>query len=219
MTCKLHDNSKEHNLGISSALQMYGPDPMHTLSGEVKACFSMLSGSVYCGTTKAAQTIRNYEAETNKRYMPAEVKSACSLCCLCRPCSLVCTPIYFVHALPKCSACVQAVAKGKKKLKATGNPKPYPFVLPTEAQKQVSHILSDMTDEGHIPNGWGTKNLPHCFEHPGYLKAHDWLLLAGPIGKYALQVRSYNISRGMLRHLPIMHFSKQCFILLTPMKA
>ena len=58
---------------------MYGPDPMHTLSGEVKACFSMLSGLVYCGTTKAAQVIKEYEADKNKRYIPSKVRLASCL--------------------------------------------------------------------------------------------------------------------------------------------
>jgi hypothetical protein len=83
---------------------------------------------------------------------------------------------------------VQVAAKGRKKLKATGSKQKYSFVLPMEAQKQVSQTLSNMTSDGHIPKGWSTANLHHCFEHPSFLKAHDWLLLAGPIGKYALQV-------------------------------
>jgi hypothetical protein len=85
---------------------------------------------------------------------------------------------------------MQAVAKGKKKIKATGGPKKPAFVLPNEAQKHVSQTLSNLTSAGHIPKGWSTKSLHHCFEHPGFLKAHDWLLLAGPVGKYALQVQS-----------------------------
>ena len=56
-------------------LQMHGPDPMHTLSGEVKACFSMLSGSIYCGNNKSAQVIRDYEADQNKRYIPTQVRA------------------------------------------------------------------------------------------------------------------------------------------------
>lgn len=49
--------------------------------------------------------------------------------------------------------------------------------------------LSRLQQDGHIPKGWSTQNLQYCFAHPSYLKAHDWLLLAGPIGKYALQVK------------------------------
>ena len=84
---------------------------------------------------------------------------------------------------------VQGVAKGAKKLKAADSKQKYSFVLPNEAQKQVSEILVNLTCEGHIPKGWSTANLHHCFEHPSFLKAHDWLLLAGPIGKYILQAR------------------------------
>ena len=83
---------------------------------------------------------------------------------------------------------VQAVVKGKKRAKATVNKHKHPFVLSNEQQKQVAQTLSSIRDEGHIPIGWSTLNLQHCFEHPSYLKAHDWLLLAGPIGKYVLQV-------------------------------
>lgn len=46
---------------------------MHTLSGEVKGCFSMLSGAVYSGNQKSAQVIRDYEATTNKRYTEPQV--------------------------------------------------------------------------------------------------------------------------------------------------
>lgn len=52
---------------------MRGPDAMHTLSGEVKGCFSMLSGAVYSGNQKSAQVIRDYEATTNKRYTEPQV--------------------------------------------------------------------------------------------------------------------------------------------------
>ena len=74
-------------------------------------------------------------------------------------------------------------------MKTTGSPKRPPFVLSNESQKSVSQTLHEMTDQGHIPNSWTTSNLRHCFEHPSFLKAHDWLLLAGPVGKYVLQVR------------------------------
>lgn len=94
------------------------------------------------------------------------------------------------HTKPSQCIHMQAVAKGKKKIKATGGPKKPAFVLPNEAQKHVSQTLSNLTSAGHIPKGWSTKSLHHCFEHPGFLKAHDWLLLAGPVGKYALQVQS-----------------------------
>ena len=84
---------------------------------------------------------------------------------------------------------VQGVAKGTKKQKAMESKQKYSFVLPNDAQKQVSKLLRDLTSEGRIPRGWSTANLHHCFAHPSFLKAHDWLLLAGPIGKYVLQVR------------------------------
>ena len=122
MTCKLHDNWKKQKLGRFTALQMYGPDPMHTLSGEVKACFSMLSGSVYCGTTKAAQTIRNYEAETNKRYMPSEVKSACSLCCFL-PCLVTCLYTHIFCARNAHTICMCAGrCQGQKEIKGYRKP-------------------------------------------------------------------------------------------------
>ena len=68
---------------------MYGPDPMHTLSNEVKACFSMLGGSVYSGTTKAAQIIKDYEADNNKRYIPSMVS----------PCIASAKAIMILHTL------------------------------------------------------------------------------------------------------------------------
>jgi len=85
---------------------------------------------------------------------------------------------------------VQDSAKGTKKLKTVGSKQKYPFVLPIEAQRKVSQTLRDVTSLGHIPKFWSTANLHHCFEHPSFLKAHDWLLLAGPIGKHVLQVQS-----------------------------
>ncbi len=71
--CILHD-AAESRLELTFVLQMYGPDAMHTLSGEVKACFAMLGGSIYCGTTKAAQVIKDYEADKNERYIPSKVR-------------------------------------------------------------------------------------------------------------------------------------------------
>ena len=65
----------------------------------------------------------------------------------------------------------------------------YPIVLSKERQNNIAVTLGSILDEGHIPKGWFTPNLQHCFAHPSWLKAHDWLLLAGPIGKYAQQAR------------------------------
>lgn len=61
-------------------------------------------------------------------------------------------------------------------------------VLTKDQQQEVARTLERLKDEGHIPRGWYTVNLHHCFAHPSYLKAHDWLLLAGAIGKYILPV-------------------------------
>jgi len=49
---------------------------MHTLAGEVKACFAMLSGDAYTASNKIAQAIKDFEGKINHRYMPAQV-------CLC----------------------------------------------------------------------------------------------------------------------------------------
>ena len=130
---------------ITFVLQVRGPDAMHTLAGEIKACFGMLSGDPYTNSSATAQGIRDFEAQTNQRYKAAAAASA---------------------------------------------PFQYPFVLSKEQQSNISRTLGSIKDEGaHIPRGWSSMNLQHCFAHPSWLKAHDWLLLAGPIGKYALKAR------------------------------
>lgn len=47
--------------------------------------------------------------------------------------------------------------------------------------------LRGTTKNGHMPKGWTSTNVKHCFSNPGWLKQHEWMLLAGPLGKYALQ--------------------------------
>ena len=47
---------------------------MHTLAGEVKGCFAMLGGDPYNGTSATAQAIRSFEAQTNQRYAPDQVR-------------------------------------------------------------------------------------------------------------------------------------------------
>ncbi|CAL8470203.1 g9745 [Coccomyxa elongata] len=128
--------------------KMRGPDLMHTVYGEVKGCFQMLSGVAYSAPANSADIVREYEAKLNKRYSQPQASGA----------------------------------RNKK-----GAKQKLPFVLSTEQQVAVSDTLSNITEKGHVPSGWSTVNLQHCFRNPGWLKAHDWLLLAGPIGKYALQ--------------------------------
>lgn len=61
------------------------------------------------------------------------------------------------------------------------------FVLTTQQKDHVRERLSSSAAKGHVPRGWTSPSVEHCFDHPSYLKAHDWLLLAGPLGRYALQ--------------------------------
>ena len=53
---------------IGIAVQMRGPDAMHTLAGEVKGCFAMLAGDPYTSTNTTAQAIRSFEEQTNQRF-------------------------------------------------------------------------------------------------------------------------------------------------------
>ena len=101
---------------------------------------------------------------------------------------------YSCAALQASNAAARPRTKGKKKARASSaaanTQAGYPFVLTKEQQSNISHTLASVRDEGaHIPRGWSSLNLQHCFAHPSWLKAHDWLLLAGPVGKYALQAR------------------------------
>jgi len=59
--------------------------------------------------------------------------------------------------------------------------------LTKQRKKCVAERLSIITTHSHVPKSWSTPNLKECFEHPSYLRAHDWLLLAGSLGLYALQ--------------------------------
>ena len=62
-----------------------------------------------------------------------------------------------------------------------------PFVLlPAEASRADARLKA-MVEEGHTPQAWAYSPLSKCFSQPSALKMHDWMLLAGPIGKYALQ--------------------------------
>jgi hypothetical protein len=61
------------------------------------------------------------------------------------------------------------------------------FVLTKQQKELVADRLANGTGTGHVPKNWSSPNVKECFEHPSYLKAHDWLLLAGPLGRYALQ--------------------------------
>ena len=98
---------------------------------------------------------------------------------------------------------LQTTAKGKKKAKGGATAKQrLPFVLTAEQQQNVERTLGCLREEGHIPRGWSTLNLQHCFSHPSYLKAHDWLLLTGPIGKFVLQVSEIpNYANPFLHHV------------------
>lgn len=53
--------------------QMRGPDLMHTVYGEVKGCFQMLSGVAYSAPANSAHIVREYEAKLNKRYSQPQV--------------------------------------------------------------------------------------------------------------------------------------------------
>lgn len=61
------------------------------------------------------------------------------------------------------------------------------FVLTKHQKELVRQRLSTITAEGHVPKCWTSPAVEECFDHPSYLRAHDWLLLAGPLGRYALQ--------------------------------
>ena len=54
------------------------------------------------------------------------------------------------------------------------------------------------------------RNLQYCFDHPSYLKAHDWLLLAGPIGKYILRVCILLGKQTVSLTSPHLHLPLQC---------
>ena len=62
-----------------------------------------------------------------------------------------------------------------------------PFVLSGEEQAIAEARLTSMKADGHTPQAWSSTSIDKCFSAPGSLKMHDWLILAGPIGKYALQ--------------------------------
>lgn len=105
---------------------------------------------------------------------------------------------------------LQTAAMGQKKAKtaAAAAKRRLPFVLTNYQQMEVARTLERIREEGHIPRGWYTVNLHHCFAHPSYLKAHDWLLLAGPIGKYVLQVsRQSSLCRFSFEPAICMHLS------------
>jgi hypothetical protein len=61
------------------------------------------------------------------------------------------------------------------------------FLLNAEQMKKAEDRIRGTTGLGHMPRGWTSTNVKHCFSYPGFLKAHEWTLLAGPLGKYALQ--------------------------------
>ena len=61
------------------------------------------------------------------------------------------------------------------------------FVLTKHQRDLVTQRLASITAEGHVPKNWTSPAVESCFDHPSYLRAHDWLLLAGPLGRYALQ--------------------------------
>lgn len=46
---------------------------MHTLAGEVKSCFAMLSGDAYTASNNTANAIKDFEEKANQRYMPVQV--------------------------------------------------------------------------------------------------------------------------------------------------
>lgn len=62
-----------------------------------------------------------------------------------------------------------------------------PFVLSGEQQAIAEARLRSMKTEGHTPRAWSSTSIDQCFSMPSTLKMHDWMILAGPIGKYALQ--------------------------------
>ena len=62
-----------------------------------------------------------------------------------------------------------------------------PFVLSGEQQAIAEARLRSMKMEGHTPQAWSSTSIDQCFSMPSTLKMHDWMILAGPIGKYALQ--------------------------------
>ena len=61
------------------------------------------------------------------------------------------------------------------------------FLLNSRQMDVAEKRLSEATEHGHMPKGWTSTNVRHCFSNPGWLKQHEWILLAGPLGKYALQ--------------------------------
>lgn len=62
-----------------------------------------------------------------------------------------------------------------------------PFLLDTTQMDMAESRLCSTTEDGHMPKGWTSTNVKHCFSNAGWLKQHEWMLLAGPLGKYALQ--------------------------------
>jgi hypothetical protein len=67
-------------------------------------------------------------------------------------------------------------------------PEDFDFIFRKEKQDHVETVLERLREDGHIPEGWSSPNLKFCFSHPSRLKSHDWHILAGPMGKYALRV-------------------------------
>ncbi len=73
----------------------------------------------------------------------------------------------------------------KKRIKHAGS-----YVMPwkTKAQgaRDTEELLRGMVRDGAAPTGIAESNMHFCLTHPGYLKTHEWFVLAGPIGKLAL---------------------------------
>lgn len=53
---------------ISCLVQYWGPDAMHTISGEAKTIFQMLGGVPYANSSGPAKVIQEYDASNNKRW-------------------------------------------------------------------------------------------------------------------------------------------------------
>jgi hypothetical protein len=142
-----------------------GLDPMHTLGGCIGGVFKMVAGDAYSDDVVAKVCAFELHDTCNGRWR-----------------ELLGDP-------DTQQAHVAATTTAKKKRKRR-KPPSTKLVLPWKASKQASReaegLLHSMVKVGAAPAGIADSNIRYCLTHPGWLKTHEFFMLSGLIGKYAL---------------------------------
>ena len=163
------------------------PDPMHTIGNEIKALVEMMFGVDFKASVSSRPIeYKDWETRWQELFRRKDNGS-------------------------------DAIASGsnpppdKKRKKESSEAMAakvigmFPFLLTKKDRELAGERLRSIVVEGLVPQKIAYSNVMFAFAQKGYLKTHDWMLLAGPLLKYAIRgLLAPNVERAVFDYVDIL---------------